>query len=320
MLHTDAFNPSNKRKMTKQDYIKNTRLPGVPAEVLDVSYAHSWTFNCWYVFALQYFFDNVVFAPFIFIEDPVDVNGQFGLTADVARTSINFPTSVTPNATTFKIGNKVDPYYLIVNVRRACHLLVWEAHKLASTQNLLGPLRVDVERYIPLENPFTYEGTNGPWNEQELHSAFVKARVIEIDSPITDRPSTIFGSSPSENSAAPVSEFSNVSPSRGKTWNLKITKCGLLNRKDDISEGGKKTTNRKWKSWSVVLTGSQLLFFRDSTWTSVLETLSTDSPARHTIPSPTTILRSDERFSLKDSIAVYDRSYTKVTHHIWSVN
>ena len=173
-----------------------------------------------------------------------------------------------------------------------------------------------MERYIPLENPFTYEGTNGPWNEQELHSAFVKARVIEIDSPITDRPSTIFGSSPSENSAAPVSEFSNVSPSRGKTWNLKITKCGLLNRKDDISEGGKKTTNRKWKSWSVVLTGSQLLFFRDSTWTSVLETLSTDSPARHTIPSPTTILRSDERFSLKDSIAVYDRSYTKVTHHI----
>lgn len=40
MLHTDVFNPSNKRKMTKQDYIKNTRLPGVPIEVLDVSCAH----------------------------------------------------------------------------------------------------------------------------------------------------------------------------------------------------------------------------------------------------------------------------------------
>ena len=37
MLHTDAFNKSNKRKMTKQDYIKNTRLPGVAPEVLDVS-------------------------------------------------------------------------------------------------------------------------------------------------------------------------------------------------------------------------------------------------------------------------------------------
>jgi Sec7-like guanine-nucleotide exchange factor len=40
MLHTDAFNPSNKRKMTKQDYIKNTKLPGLPIEVLDVSYVH----------------------------------------------------------------------------------------------------------------------------------------------------------------------------------------------------------------------------------------------------------------------------------------
>lgn len=39
MLHTDAFNKSNKRKMTKADYVKNTRLPGVPAEVLDVSVA-----------------------------------------------------------------------------------------------------------------------------------------------------------------------------------------------------------------------------------------------------------------------------------------
>ena len=37
MLHTDAFNRSNKNKMTKVSYIKNTRLPGVYPEVLDVS-------------------------------------------------------------------------------------------------------------------------------------------------------------------------------------------------------------------------------------------------------------------------------------------
>jgi hypothetical protein len=70
---------------------------------------------------LQYFFDNVVFAPFIFIEDPVDVNGQFGLTSDVSRAAINSPTLVTSTtSTTFKIGNKVDPYYLIVNVCQIC--------------------------------------------------------------------------------------------------------------------------------------------------------------------------------------------------------
>lgn len=36
MLHTDVFNKHNKRKMTKADYMKNTSLPGVPPEVLDV--------------------------------------------------------------------------------------------------------------------------------------------------------------------------------------------------------------------------------------------------------------------------------------------
>lgn len=36
MLHTDAFNKSNKNKMTKAAYVKNTRLPGVQPEVLEV--------------------------------------------------------------------------------------------------------------------------------------------------------------------------------------------------------------------------------------------------------------------------------------------
>lgn len=42
---------------------------------------------------------------------------------------------------------------------------------------------------------------------------------------------------------------------------LKITKVGLLSRKEDLIEGGRKSASRKWRGWSVVLTGSQLLFF-----------------------------------------------------------
>jgi hypothetical protein len=33
MLHTDAFNKHNRNKITKADYVKNTRLPGVLPEV-----------------------------------------------------------------------------------------------------------------------------------------------------------------------------------------------------------------------------------------------------------------------------------------------
>lgn len=52
-------------------------------------------------------------------------------------------------------------------------------------------------------------------------------------------------------------------PPKDKTTvsNLKITKVGLLSRKEDLAEGGKKAASRKWKAWTVVLTGSQLLFF-----------------------------------------------------------
>lgn len=41
---------------------------------------------------------------------------------------------------------------------------------------------------------------------------------------------------------------------------LRITKVGLLSRKEDVLDG-KKASSRKWKTYSVVLTGSQLLFF-----------------------------------------------------------
>ena len=36
MLHTDAFNKHNRNKMTKADYVRNTRLDGVPPVVLEV--------------------------------------------------------------------------------------------------------------------------------------------------------------------------------------------------------------------------------------------------------------------------------------------
>ncbi|KAF8167944.1 hypothetical protein B0H34DRAFT_683719 [Crassisporium funariophilum] len=280
MLHTDAFNRSNKRKMTKQDYIKNTRLPGVPTEVL----------NC--------FFDNIVFAPFIFIEDPIDVNGQPGLIPDVAWSmSLSTPTSAMSTSTnaTFKIGNKVDPYYLIVN-------------------NLLGPLRVDVETYIPLENPFTFEGTDGPWDEQDLHQAFVEANIIEINVPAMNRTSSIFTSSPSSAPGSPIGDVnaSDAGQLGSETWSLKITKVGQLNRKDDMLEGGKKSSNRKWKPWSVILTGSQLLFFRDLAWSSAL--LAPCHTPEQSISPSTAVFRPDELFSVKDSVAVYDRSYTKYPH------
>ncbi|KAF9569725.1 hypothetical protein CPC08DRAFT_701617 [Agrocybe pediades] len=279
MLHTDAFNPSNRRKMTKADYIKNTKLPGIPVEVLDC------------------YFDNIVFAPFIFIEDPVDFNGQLGLLPDIARSAmVSTPTSaVSLNApAAFRISNKIDPYYLIIN-------------------NLLGHLKVDVTPYFSIENPYSYQGTNGPWDEDELHRAFLDAHVLEIDVPGTGIKTPLFNS-PVKSPSFDNREHGGSGPVAGRssqTWNLKITKIGVLNRKDDFLPGGRRSSNRKWKAWSVILSGSQLLFFRDVGWAGALSNPSDTS--LETAP-PSSFFRPDESFSVKDAIAVYDHSYTKYKH------
>lgn len=170
-------------------------------------------------------------------------------------------------------------------------------------QNLLDPLRVDINSYIPLENPFTFEGAHGPWNEVELHNAFLKANVFEMDVPSVTHHPAMFSLSPNGST-----DLSTMSLGR-QTWRLNVTKVGLMNRKDDLAEGGKKTLNRKWKTGSVILTASQLLFCRDPTWASVL--VSERSDQQPTALSNTTF-RPDEFFSLKDAVAVFDCSYKKV--------
>ncbi|KAF8213391.1 hypothetical protein K438DRAFT_1902493 [Mycena galopus ATCC 62051] len=283
MLHTDAFNKSNKRKMSKADYIKNTRLPGVPPEVLDC------------------FFDNIVVTPFIFIEDPLDVNGQRGLVSDGGPTrslSMGNPlsSSVSGSGTTL-LGKapKVDPYYLIAN-------------------NLLGPLRVDVEAYVPRENPYSFQGTAGPWDEQDLQLAFAKANVIEVSAATTFRVTTLLSLSPGGGPPLnPMGGFPDTgalteTPS-GEVSTLRVTKVGILNRKDEFLEGGKKSSNRKWRPWSVILTGSQLLLFRDPAWATAL-LAQTELPDAQVV-FPQTVFKPDELLSVKDAVAVFDRSYTK---------
>lgn len=277
MLHTDAFNRSNKRKMTKADYIKNTRLEGVPTEVLD------------------YFFDNIVFAPFIFIEDPVDVNGQRSIAPDGRSLSTNSQATPSSNSGLSILGmsNKIDPYYLI-------------------TQNQLDSLRVDVESYIPLRNPFSYQGTAGSWNEAELRRSFARAEPIEVDNMDSRRASTLpFFSMNVVGAPGPsISNFAPMSSEpEGITFDsvtLKVTKAGILSRKDDLLGGGKRAASRKWREWSFILTGSQLLCYRDS---AIALELIADSYTSSSEFRPSQYAKPDETLSLKDAIAVYDASY-----------
>lgn len=268
MLHTDAFNKSNKRKMTKVDYQKNTTISGVIPEVLDC------------------FYDNIVFAPFIFIEDPMDPPRP-SIDGSLSRPPTSIGVPMTPIGGTLLSRPKIDPYYLITN-------------------HLLDSLRVNVEQYIPLDNPYCWKGTTGSWNNDELWSAFDQGDTIEITCFEQNRlPSGLFGLSVSNPSLMGTNALPGFLPPQKETWRLKLSKVSVLNRKDEILEGGKKPSNRKWKSFGVALTTSQVLLFRDPSWAATFLS-SSDYSRKSTIHC-----KPDEVLSVKDALAVLDRSYQK---------
>lgn len=203
--------------------------------------------------------------------------------------------------------NKIDPYYMISNVSQSRSAM---RPVLTTFQDLLGPLRINVETHIPLWDPFSYEGTAGKWNEEELLLAFVNAHVVEVGSDIT-RSMPFFGLAPGGSSSPLIPTNSSVNDIHGELSALRVTKVGLMSRKDDLLEGGKKPMGRKWKSWGVVLTGSQLLFSRDPAWLNILTNRAETSDVQSLMPQ-SAVLKLDELLSVKNAIAVYDKSYTKV--------
>ena len=177
---------------------------------------------------------------------------------------------------------------------------------------MLGPLRVDVDAYVPRENPYSFQGTAGPWDEQDLQLAFAKANVIEVGAANNVRVTTLLSLGPggAPGPMSPMAGFPDIMPPSGQVLTLRVTKVGILNRKDDFLEGGKKSSNRKWKPWSVILTGSQLLLFRDPAWAAGLLSQADSPDAQFVFPQ--TVFKPDELLSVKDAIAVFDRSCTKV--------
>ncbi|RMZ82313.1 hypothetical protein DV738_g1725, partial [Chaetothyriales sp. CBS 135597] len=92
LLHSDAHNKNNKRKMTKQDYFKNTQQGPVQvsSDILDC------------------FYDNICYTPFIHFEDEVAINSH---RRSIPRSKKSLMRSKSPE----KLRGPVDPYILILD-------------------------------------------------------------------------------------------------------------------------------------------------------------------------------------------------------------
>jgi len=167
---------------------------------------------------------------------------------------------------------------------------------------------VDVESAIPPINPYAFRGLVDDGNYEEIHQKFLQARSanLNIETPLVSP--TFF------NISTPMLPTSSANDDGAPAYTgcvVKIVKIGILNRKDDIVERGKRAIARKWKGWGAIVTNSQFLFYRDASQVMNIQRQLEESPD---LPPPRLVLpRPDELWSLKNTLAVSDKSYTKVS-------
>ncbi|CAJ0645032.1 4506_t:CDS:10, partial [Entrophospora sp. SA101] len=229
MLHTDAFNKSVKRKMTKEDFIK--------------------------IQGLTILYDNVTFTQFIYADDDTDVNGQTMIESPPDNRQLRLFSSSKERRKSMRSRN--DPYYVI-------------QFKIPTE------FKPSIHTLVPVENPYSYMGTLPSMDTTHIHRAFASAHAIRITGVQTRHNGETF------NHANTLHQLEE----ENGTFVLKITKGGKLGRKVDMVDGRKKSGIRNWKQYGVILSGSQLMFFKDEAW-------------------PDVILMTAE------SIAVHDKTYKK---------
>ncbi|KAK9348480.1 hypothetical protein V1522DRAFT_346009 [Lipomyces starkeyi] len=141
ILHTDAFNKSNKHKMQKLEYVRNTQVDGVASEVLEC------------------FFDNITYTPFVHMNEEIDP------TSIHSEKSTDRLLSLGKQRKSLVIGkptkDPVDPYVLIA-------------------ENRLQDMRPRLSDVLNLEDPYSYVGTAPQFEVKVLHKEFINGPLLQI--------------------------------------------------------------------------------------------------------------------------------------------
>ncbi|KAL0263193.1 hypothetical protein SLS55_002171 [Diplodia seriata] len=142
LLNSDFFNPNNKRKMQKPDYIKNCN-GGNASEVNDD--------------VLATLYDNIVYTQFIHIDDEVDLRSlanRRSKKTKIIKNAVQDPVKKAQK-------EPVDPYTIIF-------------------ENKLDILRPPIREVMQFEDPYSYKGTAQCIDLKSLHAAFARYGVIQI--------------------------------------------------------------------------------------------------------------------------------------------
>lgn len=159
ILHTDAFNKSNRHKMQKADYVRNTQVEGVADDVLEC------------------LFDNITYTPFVHMEEDIDLG------TPAAEKTIERPPLQRHRKSLVGLSKQsrdpIDPYMYIV-------------------ENRLQELRPPLYEILNGEDPYSYSGTAPQFNVTVLHSLFINSPLLQILPPRSRQSFAGFDSIPRE--------------------------------------------------------------------------------------------------------------------------
>jgi Sec7 domain/PH domain len=229
---------------------------------------------------LECFYDNISYTPFIHVEDDVDINGEKIVPHKSRR---NLFTRGSADAIKRPSKEPVDPYTLIIDSK-------------------LDVLRPSLKDVMNLDDPYCYLGTADSLDLANLHKTFFRSAVLQIVS-ARSRPEAFMS----------PTTISNPEEAHPGVVDIKVTKVGLLWRK----EAKKKKARSPWQEWGAILTGSQLYFFRNTTW---IKNLMHQYDAHHkhghagapvTFKPPLENFKPDALMSTDDAVALLDSSYKK---------
>lgn len=197
--------------MTRLDYIKNSSCEGVSDD------------------ALGCFYDNVVYTPFIHIEDEVDlknISSKKSKRTAVLKGPMNDPARKASK-------EPIDPYTLIF-------------------EGKLDVLRPSIKDVMNIDDPYNYLGTAATLDTKNVYKSFTRYGVIQIVSS-RSRPEAFMSEAAQEN---PLGTSVGI-------VEMPVTKVGVLWRKGTK----RKKARSPWQEWGAVLTRSGLSFFKNSSWT-----------------------------------------------------
>jgi hypothetical protein len=261
ILHTDFFNKNNKRKMQRADYIKNSSCEGVSDDALGCIY------------------DNVVYTPFIHIEDEVDlknISSRRSKRTAVLKGPMNDPVRKAAK-------EPLDPYTLIF-------------------EGKLDVLRPTIKDVMNLDDPYNYLGTSQSLDIRNLYRNFSRYGVIQIVSS-RSRPEAFMSQSSQEN---PLESSVGI-------VEMPVTKVGVLWRKD----AKRKKARSPWQEWGAVLTRSGLSLFRNSSWAKSLMHQH-ENHAKHVADGTAPVFqpalqdfKQDHIIPMDGAVALVDNTYKK---------